>query len=215
MGSFIASFINDTVEFSPEFALKRIMLLLGDAEIEFIQELVPECSEYFNPFYEHNDEEDGSYYDHDTYINHLTNIKFGLIGRKAINFAFENVLNGGIQKYNHIHRVVVEEAQTAKAMGLENLPVLATPALVTIMENAAMVAAISILRDDTQTTVGVQMDIKHLRPVPIGAEIETKATLQSKDGDCLTFYIVTSQNGAIVGEALHHRCIVDTNPHCS
>ena len=109
---------------------------------------------------------------------------------------------------SHTSCLTVEERHTAVAMGSGDLPVLATPALVALMENAAMLAARSLLAPE-QTTVGASISVKHLKPSPIGSTIEAVATLDSRDGKRLTFTITARQDGLAVGEATHTRYIVD------
>ena len=57
--------------------------------------------------------------------------------------------------------LVVTEQLTAAVMGSGDLPVLATPAMIALMENAAMKAVAAALPDD-QTTVGSLMNARVL-----------------------------------------------------
>ena len=63
----------------------------------------------------------------------------------------------------HISRTVVQPDNFALTMGSGDLPVLATPALVALMENAAMLAVAAELPEGA-TTVGAKMDMTHVRP---------------------------------------------------
>ena len=65
----------------------------------------------------------------------------------------------------------VEEENLACAMGSGSLAVLATPAVVALMENAAAALADEILADETLTTVGTMISIEHTSPTPIAAAI--------------------------------------------
>ena len=58
----------------------------------------------------------------------------------------------------HISRTVVQPDNFALTMGSGDLPVLATPALVALMENAAMLAVAAELPEGA-TTVGAKMDM--------------------------------------------------------
>lgn len=108
--------------------------------------------------------------------------------------------------------VTVTEAQTAKVMGSGELPVLATPALVAIMENAAMLCAAPAL-EEGQTTVGTEMDIKHLKASAVGATIETTAELievKGHHGRQMVFRVSSKDNGVEIGEGYHVRYVVET-----
>ena len=110
---------------------------------------------------------------------------------------------------SHASSLVVSQAHTAAAMGSGDLPVLATPALVALMENAAMVAARDLLADG-ETTVGSSIDVKHLAPSPVGATVVAEAILQERDDRCLRFNIKAMQDNKLIGEAVHVRYIVNS-----
>ena len=94
------------------------------------------------------------------------------------------------------------------------MPVLATPRLIALMENAALQAAAPAL-DEGMTTVGGEISVKHLAPSPVGATIEAHALLVSVEGRKLTFDLSAQQlqpaddhGGKLVGEGTHVRFIV-------
>ena len=100
------------------------------------------------------------------------------------------------------------DANTAAAMGSGDLPVFATPAMVALMENAAMLAVASELPEGS-TTVGGHIASSHLAPSPLGAEVCARATLEKIDGRKLHFSVVAIQGGKVIGEGTHLRFIVD------
>lgn len=106
------------------------------------------------------------------------------------------------------HTLIVSREHLAVTMKSGDLPVLATPALVALMEWAARDAVAPCLSPE-QTTVGVSINIKHLRPSPLGGVIIAQATLEAVDGKRLMFNIIATQAGITVGEATHERFIVD------
>ena len=108
----------------------------------------------------------------------------------------------------HISRTVVSDVNTAVALGSGDMPVLATPAMLALMENAAMLAVAPHLPEGS-TTVGGQIESSHLRPTPIGAEVEAVATLERIDGRKLYFSVVARQGADVIGEGTHLRFIVD------
>lgn len=103
---------------------------------------------------------------------------------------------------------VVGQTCTALAMGSGDMEVFATPALVALMENAAMNAVKDCLPDGA-TTVGAMIQTSHIKPSGIGEEVKATATLEEADGRKLTFRIIAEDSKGTVGEALHVRYIVD------
>jgi fluoroacetyl-CoA thioesterase len=102
----------------------------------------------------------------------------------------------------------VNENITAKMMGSGDMPVLATPAMVAMMENTAMNAVAELL-DDGETTVGSMINTTHVRPSAIGAEITVTATLVAVDGRKLTFDVMAKDGENMIGEGEHVRFVVD------
>lgn len=108
----------------------------------------------------------------------------------------------------HTSNLVVADGNTAIALGSGDMPVLATPAMMALMENAAMLAVASEL-EDGETTVGGHIESSHLRPTSVGTEVAATATLEKIDGRKLYFKIVASQGETIIGEGTHLRFIVN------
>lgn len=108
----------------------------------------------------------------------------------------------------HTSSLTVTEALTAKAMGSGDLPVLATPAMMALMENAAMTAVAPELPEGS-TTVGGHIESSHLKPTPVGAEVKAEATLTKIDGRKLYFTVKAMQGDTVIGESTHLRFIVD------
>lgn len=108
----------------------------------------------------------------------------------------------------HTSRLTVSEAQTAQVIGSGDLPVLATPAMLALMENAAMLSVANEL-DEGQTTVGGYLGASHVKPSKLGATVEATATLTKVDRRKLSFHVVAKENGEVIGEGEHLRFIVD------
>ena len=102
----------------------------------------------------------------------------------------------------------VAAGNTAAAMGSGDLAVFATPAMVALMENAAMTAVASALAEGS-TTVGAEMNVTHIKPSGPGAEITATAVLTEIEGRKLTFNVGARDAGGIIGEGIHIRYIVD------
>ena len=104
--------------------------------------------------------------------------------------------------------LVVSEEHVAAVMGSGDLHVYATPAMVALMENAAMLAVAEYLPEGS-TTVGAMINTSHVKPSPIGDTIKTTAVLTDIEGRKLTFSIKAEDSKGIIGEAMHVRYIVD------
>ncbi len=124
------------------------------------------------------------------------------------NFVESNNTNRMTIGISYTSRTEVGESLTAKSMGSGDLLVFATPAMVALMENAAMMCVAGQLSEG-QTTVGASIDCSHLRPTPLGAEAEATATLVEEDGRRLTFEIIAKDAKGEIGRAKHVRYIVD------
>ena len=104
--------------------------------------------------------------------------------------------------------LTVDNAHSAMAMGSGDMPVLATPAMVALMENAAMMAVAPHLPEGA-TTVGGQISTSHLRPSGMEAVVTATATLEKIEGKKLFFRVEAHQGETLIGEGTHLRFIVD------
>lgn len=109
---------------------------------------------------------------------------------------------------SHRSKIIVVQHLTAKAVGSGDLPVLATPAMIALMENAAMLAVAQHLAE-SDTTVGGFMECSHLKPTAMGDEVEAEATLVKVEGKALHFDIAAYVGEKKIGEGHHIRYIVD------
>lgn len=105
-------------------------------------------------------------------------------------------------------QVIVVEENTAQALGSGTVPVYATPALVALLEEAAVNALRPVL-DAGKTSVGTRIDVSHLAATPIGLAVRAQATLTAIDGRRLTFAVVAYDAVEKVAEGIHERVVVD------
>lgn len=103
----------------------------------------------------------------------------------------------------------VGEEQTALKMGSGDLEVLATPALVAMMENCAKNLLAPTLSNE-ETSVGFIMDLKHLAPTAVKAEVRIEAAILENDGKKVTFSLKAFDKEHLIGKAQHQRVIVQT-----
>jgi predicted thioesterase len=91
----------------------------------------------------------------------------------------------------------VEEDDTAVAMRSGDVPVLATPRVVALAEQAS-VEAVAHALDPGLTTVGSEVQLTHLAPSPVGAKVTADVVLESVEGRRLVFRVsVTDARGLV------------------
>ncbi len=104
-------------------------------------------------------------------------------------------------------KIIVSEKQTAEYLVSGLLPVFSTPSLVALMENTAMQL---INLPDESSSVGVSINIKHLKASPVGAEILCEAVLIEIEGRKYKFYVKAyDDKGDLIGEGTHERIVID------
>lgn len=113
-----------------------------------------------------------------------------------------------IEAAKYTNKLLVEEKHLAMNVGSGDLPVLGTPVMMSLMENAAMLAVAPQLPEGS-STVGAQIQSTHLRPTPLGATIQASAQLIKEEGRKLTFHIKAEDTQGLIGEGEHIRYIVD------
>ncbi|MBR3720022.1 MAG: thioesterase family protein [Firmicutes bacterium] len=102
----------------------------------------------------------------------------------------------------------VTEERTAKAMGSGELPVFATPAVVTLAEECAWKSVAGEL-EEGQGTVGTRMELSHLAATPLGMTVRCETELVEIDRRKLVFAIEAFDDVDKVAEGRHERFIVD------
>lgn len=104
-------------------------------------------------------------------------------------------------------QTVVSELNTAIAHGSGSVSVFATPALVGLMEKAALSSVEPLLEQGT-TTVGTRVDVKHLAATPVGMTVVAASRLVEVDGKRLVFEVEARDSVDLVGTGIHERFIV-------
>ena len=105
--------------------------------------------------------------------------------------------------------ITVTDAETAAKWGSGLVPVYSTPALVGLME-AAAVKALAGQLDPGQTSVGGHIDVHHLAATPVGMTVRARAELTAVEGRKLTFQVEAWDEVEKIGEALHERYLIET-----
>lgn len=108
----------------------------------------------------------------------------------------------------HTSELTVTDSVTAIAVGSGDMPVLATPMMMALMENAAMLAVMNEL-EEGQTTVGGHIESSHVKPSKIGDVVKAEAVVTKVDGRKIEFKIAAYCGETLIGEGTHLRFIVD------
>jgi predicted thioesterase len=116
-----------------------------------------------------------------------------------------HVLKPGLTGYTEI---LVGTRDTAPHVGSGKIKVLATPVMVSLMEEAALNAVEGLLPMGHQT-VGTRLDISHVAATPVGMRVIAQAELARIDGRRLIFKVVARDERELIGEGTHERIIVN------
>lgn len=103
---------------------------------------------------------------------------------------------------------IVTESDTAAHIKSGTLPVLATPVLSALMEEAAVNGLVSSLKKE-ETTVGGYIAVTHKAPTLPGQEIRATATVTAAEGRKISFSITAFEDEKEIGTAEHIRFIVN------
>jgi fluoroacetyl-CoA thioesterase len=104
--------------------------------------------------------------------------------------------------------IVVGTRDTAPHIGSGKIKVLATPVMVSLMEEAALNAVEGLLPPGHQT-VGTRLDITHVAATPVGLHVTARAELTEIDGRRLVFRVWADDEADRIGEGMHERIVVN------
>lgn len=103
----------------------------------------------------------------------------------------------------------VDDTNTAASLGSGLVPVYGTPALIALLELAAVHAVMAHLPDGS-TSVGTHLDVRHLAATPVGMRVRATAILTAVDGRRLTFAVEAYDEAEKIGEGTHTRVVVES-----
>lgn len=104
--------------------------------------------------------------------------------------------------------LTVGDADSAIAMGSGDVAVLATPRIVALMEAAAVVAIEGALPIGF-TTVGSRIEVDHLAPTAVGAEVVAHAVVTGVEGRSASFDVTVDEGSSTVARGSHVRVVVE------
>ncbi|MHC6181416.1 thioesterase family protein [Clostridium sp. JNZ X4-2] len=103
----------------------------------------------------------------------------------------------------------VTENDTAKKIGSGDLNVFATPAMTALIENTCK-NCVDLHLPSGYTTVGIEINVKHIKPSPVGIKIRCKVFLEKFKGKKLLFKAEVWDDTGKIGEGSHVRYIVNS-----
>ena len=104
--------------------------------------------------------------------------------------------------------ILVGTRDTAPHVGSGKVKVLATPVMVSLMEEASLDAVEGFLPSGHQT-VGTRLDITHVAATPVGLRVRAGAEVIRVEGRRLTFRVWADDEKERIGEGTHERIVVD------
>jgi predicted thioesterase len=117
---------------------------------------------------------------------------------------FDNINPGiGAEK-----TVTVDNENTAESWGSGGLPVFATPSMIALMEFTALSVVEPFLPEGC-STVGTEINVRHLAASPVGMKITCKAELVEADRRRLVFRVEAFDEAGKIGEGTHGRFIIE------
>ena len=102
---------------------------------------------------------------------------------------------------------LVTSDKTAAACGSGSLPVVGTPFLLALMEEATCNSLEGRL-EDGRSSVGVSMEVQHSAASPVGIKVWAESELTKIDGKMLTFTVTAYDEAGVIGTASITRCII-------
>jgi predicted thioesterase len=104
--------------------------------------------------------------------------------------------------------LLVTEADTAVALHSGDVAVLGTPRVVALCEEASMAALKGRLKPG-ETSVGYAVQLDHVAPSAVGAEVRAEVTLAKVEGRRLVFTVSVSDSRGLVAAGRITRVVVD------
>jgi len=103
--------------------------------------------------------------------------------------------------------VVLPEHLASRFKDVTLPPVLATPVMIMVMENAAL-NAIKPYLDTGESVLGTRVDVRHLAPTPVGQRVIGEAKVTKVDGRRIEFSIRATNGNDEIGVGTHERVVL-------
>lgn len=109
---------------------------------------------------------------------------------------------------------IVNESDTASALGSGLLRVFSTPSMIALMENCCHLSIGPNLLEG-EDTVGIEISVKHLKATSVGKKVVAFSELIDIDKKILTFNVKVFENEVLIGEGVHKRAIINVEKFLS
>ena len=103
--------------------------------------------------------------------------------------------------------MMVGTSDTAPRIGSGRIAVLATPKMISLIEEAAL-AAVEHLLPAGKQSLGTHLDVSHLAATPVGMTVKAEAEVIAVDGRKVTFAVRAHDEMDLIGEGRHERVVV-------
>lgn len=103
--------------------------------------------------------------------------------------------------------LTVRQEDTALVLGSGTAPVLATPRMAALMEQAAW-TAIQPCLEEGQGSVGIALSITHDAATPVGMQIRARAEVTAVEGRMVSFALQAFDEKGQIGQGHHRRAII-------
>ena len=103
--------------------------------------------------------------------------------------------------------IVLPEHLASRFKDVTLPPVLATPVMIMVMENAAL-NAIKPYLDAGESALGTRVDVRHLAATPAGRRVTGEAKVTSVDGRRIEYSIRAVDGNEEIGEGTHERIVI-------
>jgi fluoroacetyl-CoA thioesterase len=104
--------------------------------------------------------------------------------------------------------LTVTDADTALAMHTGDVPVLSTPRVIALLEEATIRAVAGHLNDG-MSTVSMRVQMEHISPTPVGGVVRAEANLEKVEGRRLVFHVSARDERSLVAAGKVTRVVVD------
>lgn len=106
--------------------------------------------------------------------------------------------------------LTVTDADTAIALRSGTVPVLATPRVVALAEEAS-VGVMAAHLGKGESTVGMQVQLDHVAPTAVGHRVTARATVEKVAGRRVTFTVAVHDERGLIAAGRVTRVVVDVD----
>jgi len=102
----------------------------------------------------------------------------------------------------------VSREHIAKHVSIEGTGILSTPSMIAFMEEASRIFLDGKL-PESQTTVGVHIDVYHVAPALLGSQVEIRGRVLRDSGKRVILWLEAWCGETLIGYAVHERAVID------